>query len=220
METRRCYSKRRWPTNHTEGNTMQERDTDSPGEPQQREWPYRSPYGATPPPPPSKKRRLGWQGWTFIGLLLLGFVFAVAAVNGNKQDTAATGASATVSSAPSVLAAVPSDLVAPPSSAPPSSAPPAPTVVLTLSGNGTKTTKSFTTGDDWSIKYTFDCSNFDDKGNFQVYTYTDGSMGDIPVNELAASGADTTYEHGDPGSHYLEINSECDWTVTVTDGAQ
>lgn len=101
---------------------------------------------------------------------------------------------------------------------PATSAAPAKTVVLKLSGSGIKTTKTFTTGDDWSIAYTFNCVSFGMKGNFQVYVYTGGQMADVPVNALAEKGSDVTYEHESSGSHYLEVNSECSWTVTVTDG--
>jgi hypothetical protein len=34
------------------------------------------------------------------------------------------------------------------------------------------------------------------------------------VNELGASGSDTEYYHSG-GTFYLEVNSECSWTVQV-----
>jgi len=87
--------------------------------------------------------------------------------------------------------------------------------LLEVSGNGIQTTQKFTTTGAWTINYTYDCSSFGFKGNFQVYIYNgDGSMGDIAANELGMSGSNTQYEHG-AGTYYLEINSECSWHVTV-----
>jgi hypothetical protein len=43
-------------------------------------------------------------------------------------------------------------------------------------------------------------------------------MGPDLLNALAVSGTATIYEHGEAGSHALEVNSECAWTLTVTNG--
>lgn len=89
-------------------------------------------------------------------------------------------------------------------------------VVLHQAGNGIKNTPSFTTGADWSVSYTFNCAAFGDKGNFSI---TDGAqLAAVLVSALDTKGADTTYQHDDAGKHYLEIDSECSWSVTVTDG--
>lgn len=89
-------------------------------------------------------------------------------------------------------------------------------VVLHQAGNGIKNTPSFTTGADWSVSYTFNCAGFGDKGNFSI---TDGTqLAAVLASALDTKGADTTYQHDDAGKHYLEIDSECSWTVTVTDG--
>lgn len=87
--------------------------------------------------------------------------------------------------------------------------------LLDTSGNGIQTTQKFTTTGDWTLNYTFDCSNFGFKGNFQVYVYDDsGSPVDVAANDLGMSGGNTEYEHT-AGTYYLEINSECSWHVTV-----
>lgn len=91
-------------------------------------------------------------------------------------------------------------------------------VVLEGAGNGIKNTADFTTGDNWSIAYTFNCASFGARGNFQIYVYDGSDLVGVPANELAMKGGATSYEHGDSGTHYLEINSECAWTVKVTDG--
>src|SRR5665213_2706476 len=45
-----------------------------------------------------------------------------------------------------------------------------PVTLLDISGQGSKSTQNFTTPSDaWQVNYTYDCSNFGDKGNFQVY---------------------------------------------------
>jgi hypothetical protein len=92
-----------------------------------------------------------------------------------------------------------------------------PTVLIQLKGSGTKSTQTFTAPSNWTLSYTYDCSNFDgDRGNFQVYVQSaDGGFNDLsPVNELGANGSDTEYYHSG-GQFYLEVNSECDWTVTA-----
>lgn len=91
---------------------------------------------------------------------------------------------------------------------------PQPTTLLTTTGNGIKATTEFTTGDSWNLTYTFDCSGFGSSGNFAVTEYTTGEMTGILVNALAASGQDTVPVY-DAGRHHLEVNSECDWTLTV-----
>jgi hypothetical protein len=92
-----------------------------------------------------------------------------------------------------------------------------PKVLLDITGSGTKQTQAFTTKSSWAISYAFDCSNFGYRGNFQIYLHnTDGSYnyGSGP-NDLAMSGGDVDYYYNDAGSHYLTINSECNWHVIV-----
>lgn len=83
--------------------------------------------------------------------------------------------------------------------------------VATFTGSGDNTTAKFAVSGTWELGYTFDCSGFGDEGNFQVYE--DGSK--VMVNDLAESKNATTYAYDDAGTHYLQVNSECDWTVTV-----
>lgn len=98
------------------------------------------------------------------------------------------------------------------------SPPPVPTqqVLLDLSGSGSQQTASFTVGSKWNVTYTFDCSAFGGSGNFQFdVDNTDGSdTYDTGANDLAASGGTTDYYY-DSGEHYLSINSECAWHLTV-----
>jgi hypothetical protein len=90
-------------------------------------------------------------------------------------------------------------------------------VLLQLKGSGTKSTQTFTAPSNWTLDYTYDCSSFSNgKGNFQVYVFNaDGSMSSASgVNQLGSSGSDTEYYH-QGGSLYLEVNSECSWTITA-----
>jgi len=97
----------------------------------------------------------------------------------------------------------------------PTTAKPTSKTIMTFKGNGIKNSPKFKTGDDWVIDYTYDCSSFGSKGNFQVMYYTDGELDNIAVNELAKKGSDSAPVYGDSGTHYLSINSECSWTVKV-----
>lgn len=185
--------------------------------------PYQSPQNFTPPPLRPKPKRSKKVLW--IGLGVLGVLIVISALTNHGKNAPGQNAAST-DTATSTQAATPltsysldpspvtnaSDVLA-------VGAPPVTRTALSISGTAIKKTKTFTVGDEWSIKYSFDCANFGSQGNFQVYVYvSDGSLVDTPVNVLATKGSDTTYEHASPGTFYLEINSECDWQVTVTDG--
>lgn len=116
--------------------------------------------------------------------------------------------------------AAPDNTAAAPAQTPKQAAPQpaAPQTLLNIKGNGSKTTQTFTAAGAWDLSYTYDCTSFGvPQGNFQVYVYnSDGSMSynNAPVNQLGKSGSDVEHYHTG-GSFYLEVNSECDWTVTV-----
>jgi hypothetical protein len=169
--------------------------------------------GAPQQPAPKKKSKLGCGCLSVVGAVVLIVIIAAAVSSGSKSNNTAANVPAAVTT---TQAAGGNAVAAPTTQDLPAA--PAKTVVLKVSGSGIKNTKSFTTGDDWSIKYSFNCASFGSEGNFQVYVYTDDQLSDAPVNELSKKGSDVTYEHGDSGKQYLEINSECSWSVTVTDG--
>jgi len=101
-------------------------------------------------------------------------------------------------------------------SSPSKAATPAGTVLLTIAGSGTKSTQKFTTGSDWDLAWTYDCKAFGASGNFIVSPTASDPMTLVsPVNQLGASGASVEHYH-DGGTFYLDINSECAWTVKVT----
>ncbi len=94
----------------------------------------------------------------------------------------------------------------------------APKPIFFQTGSGQATTMTFTVPASWDLVWTYDCSNFGDSGNFQVYVYgSDGTL-DFQANgpnQLGPNGKGTEYYHADPGSKYLEVNSECDWSVLI-----
>jgi hypothetical protein len=88
--------------------------------------------------------------------------------------------------------------------------------VATFSGSGQQNTPKFTVTDTWKLKYSFDCSDFGQSGNFQVYE-DGGNDYALSVNDLAKSKSASTLAYNDAGSHYLQVNSECTWTMKVID---
>ena len=109
-------------------------------------------------------------------------------------------------------------IVSKPVPPPPTVQTPQPTTVLCISGSGTKSTQMFTVGDNWTLNWNYDCSNFGEQGNFQVSAYDSGNSSEEdainPVNELGKSGSDTEYYH-QAGTYYLQVNSECNWSLTA-----
>lgn len=155
-----------------------------------------------------------------LGVILLIIIIAVATSSNNPTNTKSVASvnskpAATTSKSTTSTTSTPAKSTTPAATTTTTPAP-QPTVLLNQSGSGQAQTASFTTGKSWSITYTFDCSSFGSQGNFQIYIdNTDGSYNtDTGANDLAMNGGNTDYYY-DAGSHYLQINSECDWTVTV-----
>lgn len=91
--------------------------------------------------------------------------------------------------------------------------------LLNVRGSGTKTTETFTVGDEWDLLWSYNCSGFaGGSGNFIVDIQRKGGGFGTPVgvNQLG-SGGDSTEHYHDGGTYYLEINSECSWAVKVVD---
>lgn len=179
--------------------------------------PGAAPGWAPPQPPAAKKPSCGKiAGIGCLGLVGLFIVIgAIGAVASKNTATTATPVKTVTAAPPAASSPAPAKSQQAPAPAASTPAPAAPATVLTLKGNGIKNSPKFTTGNDWTVNYTYDCSSFGMKGNFQVYV--DFPDGDSPVNELGEKGASSSAETG-AGSHSLKINSECDWTVTVTNG--
>jgi hypothetical protein len=86
-------------------------------------------------------------------------------------------------------------------------------VALDISGSGSHSTEVFSVNQEWALDWSYDCSNFSDgTGNFIVNV--NGDVSTLGVNQLGSVDSGTEYFH-QGGNVYLEINSECSWTVKV-----
>lgn len=95
-------------------------------------------------------------------------------------------------------------------------------VIVRFSGTGTQNTPAFTTPASWHLSWAYwGCP--DGRSNFQVDEHNaDGSLdlNGVSVNELGRGrGPVATYAYGDPGRHYLEVNTEgCNWSLVPVTG--
>ncbi len=96
----------------------------------------------------------------------------------------------------------------------PAPTPGATTSILRLSGGGNLASAAFTTGPEWAVSYSFTCPP---GGAFRVVE-VGGSVNGVSIAEGTATGSATTYVGNAPGLHRFRIESECTWTLTVTDG--
>jgi len=86
-------------------------------------------------------------------------------------------------------------------------------VALDISGSGIHSTEIFTVNGEWELDWSYDCTSFGGQGNFIVTVFgADGEMTSMGVNQLGDLDSGTEFFH-QGGDIYLEINSECDWTV-------
>lgn len=89
-------------------------------------------------------------------------------------------------------------------------------VVLTVKGDGGKSTKTFTVRGDWDIEYTYDCRDvYGGTGNFQVWNEETG-LANTYINDLGAKGDDVAHQHLG-GTLALKVNTLCRWTLKVID---
>ena len=84
--------------------------------------------------------------------------------------------------------------------------------VLDINGSGSHSTEAITVNNEWELDWSYDCSNFGGSGNFIVDVK--GDVDGLGVNQLGSGDSGTEYFH-QGGNIYLEINSECSWTVKV-----
>lgn len=190
------------------------------------------PYGPNvgpppPPPPPQPKKRLTvpmWAFWlTVVAALFVGCGVGAGIGSAAKDESvAASEPTESTEDAPRpIQGREATSRVEAPEAEPTkteSKTPepePEPETVLKTSGNGTKTTKTFSVQGDWDLRYTYDCSGFGMEGVMQVWG--DSDLGDIYVNEMGMSGDDVTHQHDGGGEMALKVNSTCDWTIRVVD---
>ena len=150
-------------------------------------------------------------GGSVVALVIIGA--ALSSHGSTPPPAAATGAPPVASSA----------TVQPASAAPPATkaaAKPAvakAAVVAKFSGSGQENTARFTVSSTWKLSYSFNCSAFGGSGNFIVFEDGGNDFSGVSVNALAASKTGTSWAYSDAGTHYLEVDSECAWSMTVTD---
>jgi hypothetical protein len=175
--------------------------------------PYRVyPSGHEPPPLPGKRGHpVRWIFGGIAAVVVLIIIIAIALSGGGSgTNPPAANPDASRAAAASATGATTGTKTTPPAK------PASGRTLLTTHGSGIKKTAKFSTGDDWTIHWTYDCSSFGQKGNFQIFVYTGNSPSDVAANELGNKGSDSSPEYGSSGTHYLEVNSECKWTLKVT----
>jgi hypothetical protein len=173
-------------------------------------------WGAPTPQPPKKKHRARNITLGVVGAIVVISIISAATGGGKKGGNQAAAAPA-VTATTDQPAADPATAVAAPAPKKTHKAAPKPVAktVLVESGSGIKTTARFHVSGDWDLKYTYNCASFGMQGNFIVTT--GGTDFPLPLaNELGKRGSVTTHQH-DGGSLYLEVNSECSWTLKVID---
>jgi len=140
-----------------------------------------------------------------IGAFIVFVAVVGAALGGGNSPAPAPGAAGTTTApaaAPATQAAAPK---------------PAARTVAKFSGSGQENTPQFTVTATWKLEWSYDCSAFGTTGNFIIDEDGGGDLSGVNVNELGNGKSGTTYAYGDGGTHYLSVNSECDWHVRVID---
>lgn len=172
------------------------------------------PYGQQPyppqpgpaQPPPGRRKHTARNISIGAGAVLVAII-AISAANSHGSPEATPAASTTTAPA------------SPPAAAAPRTTAPAakPRTVATFTGSGTETTRKFTVTGTWKLTYKFSCADFGQAGNFAVDEDGGADFNGVTVNDLAMSKSGSTWAYSDAGTHYLGIDSECSWTVKVTD---
>ena len=104
--------------------------------------------------------------------------------------------------------------------------PPAPVVLLNMTGSNIQNSAPFTVNSGTlTVYYTYDCSS-QGTGNF-IADLISGSPGSLSyddqsiANELSSGGSKTTtiYPQDTGQQYHPEVNSECNWSVKITEPA-
>jgi len=99
-------------------------------------------------------------------------------------------------------------------------------VLISFSGSGIRNSAPFVVNSSAvTASYSYDCSSFGGQGNF-IADLVSGSPGsgnyddESIANQLGSGGSQTTtvYPQDVGNSYYLEVNSECSWSITLTTG--
>ena len=107
----------------------------------------------------------------------------------------------------------------------PAELPTPPVVLLSMSGSGIQNSAPFTVNSGTlTVKYSYDCSGFGGSGNFiaDIETGDQASLSSdnqTIANALGAGGTATTtvYPQNVGAQYHLAVNSECNWSVTISE---
>lgn len=181
--------------------------------------------------PTSKKRsflrkRVAVPVWAIIltALVMFGLLGGIisqssSAGNGTPSATTSSNTSSSSNSSSAQPTAAPTQAATQaPTPTPTPTHTPKWTTTQTFTGNGNKTTQTFTVGSDWKILWSCDPSSFyGGEYNIIVSVYgSDGTLIDLPVNTICKTGNTSDYsEEHQGGSIYLEIDSEGSWKLQV-----
>lgn len=164
-------------------------------------WPPPQPGYQMPPPPQPRRRRPVLRA-ILAGVGVLAALGIISAVLGSGAKPARHHAAATPSPAASSQAAAAAH----------------PVVLARFHGTGDQSTPKFRIrgSGDWTLRWSYNCKAFGDKGNFIVDEDKGGAdFNGASVNELGRHGHGATHVYSDAGSHFLEVSSECAWTLRV-----
>lgn len=90
------------------------------------------------------------------------------------------------------------------------------TMIMRDHGTGIHSSRLFRVPSEWQLRWSFNCRSSGGSGNFIVHvTKRSGDVQQYAVNELTTVDSGTEYMH-QGGTFYLDITSECNWNVSVT----
>lgn len=163
----------------------------------------------------------GWiVGLTLVALTVLcgcfgsGYVMGLASTSASATATTGTNAGVVNQPTQQTQQMQPTVPVTPISAVPKATDTPS-NIVLTVSGNGEKTTAAFTVRGTWQVEWT--CS-----GDILIQFYDTQTndyavnLDDIQYSCPASGGGDTSIMHGS-GTYYLSVMGGDAWGITVTD---
>lgn len=88
---------------------------------------------------------------------------------------------------------------------------------LELAGSGNKSTEKFTVGAEWTVEWSYECSEqIGALGMFWMWPRGNDEKTLLPVmsTPATAKAGDTQHYH-EAGEFYLDIQSNCDWNIVV-----
>jgi hypothetical protein len=97
-------------------------------------------------------------------------------------------------------------------------------VILTLRGNGVESSRDIlVTQPSLRVKYNYDCSSLGGPGNF-IADFETANQGNLTsdsqliANAVSPGGGDTVtiYPRNTGSQYHLAVNSQCDWSITVS----